>query len=561
LPACVSRGFEIPLIYSCLFRDFVRRPQRESERQVIYVFEDYSLDIDRRELRRGTNLVPVEPQVFDILQYLICNRQRVVGKDDLVGAVWGGRIVSESTVSSRITAARQAVGDSGETQRLIRTVPRKGVRFVADVRQVGEQERKLVERPATAAVTSRPALTLPDKPSIAVLPFENMSGDPNQDYFADGIVEEIITALSRFRQLFVIARNSTFTYKGRAVDVKQVGSDLGVRYVLEGSVRKAASRVRITGQLVDTVTGAHLWADRFDGKLDDIFDLQDQVTASVVGSIAPRLEKAEIERARHKQTESLDAYEHYLHGLAKFYQLTGPHDCAQALHLFKRAIDLDPHFSSAYGHAAYCYAWGKSNGWISDSPDDVAECARLARRALELGKDDAFALATSGWAMAYVVRDLDAAAAFIDAALMLNPNLSEAWFCGGWVKIWLSEPDAAIERFARAIRLSPLGARITGMRRIGIAHGHFFRRRYDEAVSWSAIALRDAPDFQPGLRIEGASNAAAGHLEAARKAVARLRRLNPTLRVSNLRDVLGPYRYPEDLARYEDGLRKAGLPE
>jgi TolB-like protein len=526
---------------------------------VIYTFEGYSLDSNRRELRRGLDLIAIEPQVFDVLEYLIRNRERVVSKDELIAAVWGGRVVSESTISSRMTAVRQAIGDAGETQRLIRTVPRKGVRFIAEVR--GEEEIKSLALSGGPATSARTPLTLPEKPSVAVLPFQNMSDDPKQDYFADGVVEEIITALSRFRQLFVIARNSSFTYKGRAVDVKQVGRELGVQYVLEGSVRKSATRVRITGQLVDATTGAHLWADRFDGKLDDIFDLQDQVTASVVGAIAPRLEKAEIERARHKPTDSLDAYEYYLRGLASFYRFTGPQVCAEALRWFNRAIELDPEFSSAYGHAAYCYAWGKSNGWIDDSPDEIAECARLARRAVELGKDDAIALATSGWAMAYVVRDLDAADGFIDAALTLNPNLSEAWFCGGWVKIWLSEPEAAIDRFSRAIRLSPLGARITGMRRIGVAHGHFFRDRYDEATSWSAMALRDAPDFQPGLRIDGASHARAGRLEQARKAVARLSRLNPALRVSTLAAVLGPYRRPEDLAKYEEGLRKAGLPE
>jgi len=528
---------------------------------VIYVFEEYSLDINRRELRCGTDLVAVEPQVFDILQYLICNRERVVSKDDLIAAVWGGRIVSESTISSRITAVRQAVGDTGETQRLISTIPRKGLRFVADVRDAGEQELKSIERPSGAAASSRPALALPDKPSIAVLPFQNMSSDPEQDYFADGMVEEIITALSRFRQLFVIARNSSFTYKGRAVDVKQVGRELGVHYVLEGSVRKAANRVRITGQLVDTATGAHLWADRFDGGLDDIFDLQDQVTASVVGAIAPRLEQAEIERGKRKPTDSLDAYEYYLRGLASFYRFASREVYVEALRLFNRAIELDPDFSSAYSHAAYCYAWGKSNGWMTDSANEIAEVARLTQRAVELGKDDAIALATSGWALAYVVRDLDAAAAFIDRALVLNPNLAEAWFCGGWVKIWVGEPDTAIERFARSIRLSPLGSRVTGMRRTGIAHGHFFRRRYDEATAWAAMALRDSPDFQPGLRIDAASNALAGRLEQGQKAVARLRHLNPALRVSSLRDVLGPYQHPEDLARYEEGLRKAGLPE
>ena len=302
-----------------------------------------------------------------------------------------------------------AIGDSGEEQRLIKTLPRKGFRFVGPVREA--------QGPAGAAAADnpveppKPALTLPDKPSIAVLPFTNLSSDPEQDYFADGMVEDIITALSRFKALFVIARNSSFTYKGRAVDVKQVGRELGVRYVLEGSVRKAANRVRITGQLVDTATGAHLWADRFDGGLGDIFDLQDQVTESVVGAIAPAVEKAEIERAKRKPTESLDAYALYLRGLARFYQFASRQANDEALRLFNSAIELDPDFASAYGRAAFCYVYAKTNGWISDTANEIAEVTRLAQRAVELGKDDAIALAASGWALAYVVRDLEVGAA------------------------------------------------------------------------------------------------------------------------------------------------------
>ncbi|XSC43310.1 adenylate/guanylate cyclase domain-containing protein [Bradyrhizobium sp. RDT10] len=381
------------------------------------------------------------------------------------------------------------------------------------------------------------ALTLPDKPSIAVLPFINMSGDPEQEYFADGIVEDIITALSHFKALFVIARNSSFTYKGRAVDVKQIGRELGVRYVLEGSVRKAANRVRITGQLVDTATGAHLWADRFDGGLSDVFDLQDQVTESVVGAIAPAVEKAEIERAKRRPTESLDAYSLYLRGLAKLYQVTSRQANEEALRLFNSAIELDPDFASAYGRAAHCYAIAKTNGWISGTANEIAEVTRLAQRAVELGKDDAIALAASGWALTYVVRDLGVGAGLIDRALVLNSNLAEAWAFGGWVKNWLGEPEAGIERFARAMRLSPLDPSLLRMRS-GTAHAHFFLGRYDEAAPWAAMALQDSPDYQPGLRIAAASNAMAGRPEQAHKAMARLRQLNPALRISNLKDLL-----------------------
>jgi TolB-like protein len=436
-----------------------------------------------------------------------------------------------------------------------------GIQSLKNIEPIRAYAVSVAAEPSQAArlADAQTPLALPDKPSIAVLPFTNMSGDPDQDYFADGMVEDIITALSHFKALFVIACNSSFTYKGRAVDVKQVGRELGVRYVLEGSVRKAANRVRITGQLIDTATGAHLWAERFDGGLGDIFDLQDQVTESVVGAIAPAVEKAEIERAKRKPTESLDAYALYLRGLARFHQVTNRQANDEALHLFNSAIELDPDFASAYGRAALCYVQAKGEGWISVTPNEIAEVTRLAQRAVELGKDDAIALAASGYALAYVVRDLGVAAGLVDRALVLNSNLAEAWFCGGWMKNWLGEPEPAIERFARAMRLSPFDPWVTGMR-AGTAYAHFFLGRYDEAASWAAMALQNNPDFQTGLRMAAASNAMAGRPEQAHKAMARLRQLNPTLRVSTLKDVLGPWR-AEDFSRYEEGLRRAGLPE
>jgi TolB-like protein/class 3 adenylate cyclase len=437
-----------------------------------------------------------------------------------------------------------------------------GMQYLKNIEPIRAYAVSVAAEPSQAArlADAQTPLALPDKPSIAVLPFTNMSGDPEQEYFADGMVDDIITALSHFKALFVIARNSSFTYKGRAVDVKQVGRELGVRYVLEGSVRKAPSRVRITGQLIDTATGAHLWADRFDGGLDDIFDLQDKVTESVVGAIAPAVEKAEIERAKRKPTESLDAYALYLRGLARFYQFASRQANTEALHLFNSAIELDPDFASAYSRAASCYIHAKGEGWISVTPNEIAEVTRLAQRAVELGKDDAVALAASGFVLAFVVRDLGVGSSLIDRALLLNSNLAEIWSFGGWVKTWLGEPETAIERFARAMRLSPLDPSLLIMR-AGTAHAHFFLGRCDEAASWAAMALQDNPDYQGGLRIDAASNAMAGRPEQAHKAMARLRQLNPALRVSTLKDVLGPYRRAEDLSRYQEGLRQAGLPE
>jgi TolB-like protein/Tfp pilus assembly protein PilF len=409
-----------------------------------------------------------------------------------------------------------------------------------------------------AQATSPAELALPSKPSIAVLPFQNLSGDPEQEYFADGMVEEIITALSRMRWLFVIARNSSFTYKGRAVDVKQVGRELGVRYILEGSVRKAGDRVRITGQLVDAATGGHLWADRFEGGLEDVFDLQDQVTARVVGAIAPKLEQAEIDRSKRKPTESLDAYDYFLRGMACVHRWK-PEANDEALKMFYRAIELDPDFASAYGMAARCYSQRKASAWMVDRAWEIAETARLARRAAELGKDDAIALCLAGIALAFVVGERDDGAALIDRSLALNPNWAWSWLFSGWAKVWAGQPEVAIEHVARAIRLSPHDPQIVNAQ-AAMASAHFFAGRYAEASSWAETAVLEQPNHFIAACMVAASGALGGRQAEARKAMARLRELDPTLRLSNLSDLF-PIRRPEDFARWEEGMRRAGLPE
>jgi TolB-like protein len=401
-------------------------------------------------------------------------------------------------------------------------------------------------------------LPLPSKPSIAVLPFDNLSGDREQEYFADGIVEEIITALSRFRGLFVIARNSSFAYKGRAVDVKQVGRELGVRYVLEGSVRKAGNRIRITDQLIDSTKGAHLWADRFDGGLEDVFDLQDQVTSSVVGAIAPKLEQAEIERSSRKPTENLDAYDHYLRGLAGVHQWTKEGNDDALLNLY-RAINLDPNFAAAYGLAARCYVQRRAGGWVTDLPHAVAEAERLARRAVALGKDDAVALATAGFAFVDLIEHFEYGDTLITEALALNPNLAWAWLFSGWAKATLGEPELAIEHVNRARRLSPNDPqRFSMFTALGLAY--FTAGRYTEALAFAQAAVRERPEFLLSTCIAAASAALAGQMKDAQKIMVTLRQLDPALRISNLRS-LQPILQPEHSAKWEQGLRLAGLPE
>jgi TolB-like protein len=557
-PCAINHLPELP-VWNCRVEHFRHRARGQGT-PVHFAFGDCVLDPDRRELTRGSEVVSISPKAFDLLVHLVQNRERVVSKDDLLQAVWEGRIVSESTLTSHINAVRKAIGDSGEEQRLVRTLARKGLRFVGDVQELQSSDDAKSPRPSFAKPdeTHAEALVLPDKPSIAVLPFLNLSGDPEQEYFADGVVEDVISALSRIRWLFVIARNSSFTYKGRAVDVKQVGRELGVRYVLEGSLRKAANRVRITGQLIDATTAAHLWADRFEGTLDDIFELQDQLTASVVGAIAPQLERAEIERAKGKPTESLDAYDYYLRGRTKLNEGTRE-AIGDALDFFGRAIELDPDFASAHAMAAWCHFWRKVNGWMIDRPKEVAEGTRLARRAVELGRDDAVALTRGGHALAHFVGDLDSSIALVDRALVLDPNLAAAWFLGGFLRAERGDPDQAIAFFTRAMRFSPLDPEMFRMQ-AGMALAHLFAGRFESASSWAEKAYEDLPSFLMVVCVIAASRALAGRPDDARRAMLHVRELDPTLRISNLKDWL-PIRQPEHLATFAEGLRRAGLPE
>lgn len=415
-----------------------------------------------------------------------------------------------------------------------------------------------LSRSEEAAEPPRPAVSIPEKPSIAVLPFQNMSGDAEQEYFTDGVVEEITAALSHVNWLFVIARNSAFAYKGQAVDVKRVARELGVRYVLEGSVRRAGSRLRVAGQLVEAAAGVSLWADRFEGDVSEVFELQDLVASSVIGAISPRLEQAEMARAKRKPTDSLDAYDHYLRGMASLYRWTRE-GLEEALPQFYKAIELDPDFAAAQGAAAWCYFWRMANGWMSDREKETAEVSRLVGNVAIAGQDDAVALAFSGLALGYVIGDYEAGSALADRALVLNPNCAAAWSASGCLKACHDDPDIAIEHLSRARRLSPLDP-LTFFMQSFTAFAHFVAGRHDAAWPLAEAASRAQPYYLTGLRVAAASNAMAGRLDAASKYVSRSLALDPELALSNLKHRVGQIR-PDYFARYVEALRVAGLPE
>jgi adenylate cyclase len=432
---------------------------------------------------------------------------------------------------------------------------------------MGEQQVKNIARPVhvwcirlgTKPAVSAAAPALPDKPSLAVLPFQNMTGDPEQEYFVDGVVEEITTAISRLPWLFVIARNSSFTYKGKAVDVKQVARELGVRYVLEGSVRKAANRVRITGQLIDTASGAHIWADRFDGTLDDIFELQDQVAGGVVGAIEPKLRSAEIERAVRKPTESLDAWDLYLRALALRYQYT-EESIREAVSLLERALAIDPACAPAAAMIGSCLLHQRIHGFGQVSAAEIAEAVRLARIAVEVGQDDPDALWMAGWTLSGFTREHATAENVIDRALALNPNSAHAWVARGLVSIFQDRPNQAIEAIERAIRLSPLdpwgGRAFTSP----LAMAHFAAGRYEEAIQWADRALAAQPDYRPALRIKAACCAYLDRIEEARNWLGRVLEIEHGLTLARLKASMSQFS-PGLMTRFAEGLRKAGLPE
>jgi TolB-like protein len=530
-----------------------------------YSFGQFNVDAQRKALLKQGSPVKIGRKCLILLETLLAAEGRAVSKSDLLDAAWNNANVEESNLSVQIAALRKCLGRSPTGEEWIATVQRFGYQFVNPKTNLGpivasletEMNRQQGQLNAEADVTQA-ELALPDKPSIAVLPFTNLSGDPEQEYFADGIVEDMITALSRFNALFVIARNSSFAYKGRAIDVKLVGRELGVRYILEGSVRKSGNKVRISGQLIDTATGAHLWADRFDGMLEDVFDLQDHVTSSVVGAIAPKLEQAEIQRAKRKPTESQDAYDHFLRGMIGIHKWSRE-GSDEALTHFYKAFTIDPGYAAAYGMAARAYVQRNAGGWMVDRDFEVAETRKTAIKAAELGQDDAIALSAAGLAycdLRGLIADGDA---LIDRALSLNPNLASAWLNSCWTKTALGEPELGLERIEKAQRLSPNDPHKSSFQ-AAKAYALICADRSAEAYVSAKAATRERPGFLLYECIAVASAALSDNAPEAKEILARLLITNPTLRLFNINTILTLHRR-EDALRWEAGMRLAGLQE
>ena len=517
-----------------------------------FIFADLTLDTERRELLRGGLQVGVQPQVFDLLVHLIAHRDRVVTRDDLISGVWGGRIVSDSALTSRINAAREAVGDNGKTQRLIRTIPRKGFRFVGDVLEHSDDAR---DEPAERSGSlPRQSAAGHDRPAIAVLALENMSDDPEQEYFCDGISEDILTALSKVKWFFVIARNSSFSYKGRSVHIRQIAEELSVRYVLEGSVRKEGDRVRITAQLNDVATGSHIWAERYDRHLIDVFAVQDEITTSIVAAIEPQIYAAENFRARQKPPNSLDAWDLVMRALSHYWKVTR-RDHMTAQELLEQAIAIDPNYGQALSLLAASHMRGVHLGWTDVSTAaPVAE--RAALKAVDVAGDDAWAHTALG-SVYFSTRRLEAAIAEFELALRLNPNFCMAHGYYALALCYSGRTPEAFEAAQRAIRHSPRDPSLAIY--YGVAgYARFIEKRYDEAITLAREAIRQRGDLTGAYRVLTVAAGMAGDLETACAALQELRRIQPGVSLAWISSQL-PWAFDADREHYLEGFRRAGL--
>jgi TolB-like protein/Tfp pilus assembly protein PilF len=509
---------------------------------VRFLFDNHTLDTGKRELACGREPVAVEPQVFDLLVLLIENRDRVLSKDDLIASVWGGRAVSDSTLTSRINAARKAIGDSGEEQKLIRTIARKGIRFVGTLVDEG------------SASAAAPIFPLPDRPAIAVLPFTNMSGEPEQEYFSDGISEDIITALSKLRWFFVIARNSSFIYKGKAVHMKQVAEDLGVRYVVEGRVRKGGARVRITAQLNDVATGSHIWAERYDRDLADVFAVQDEITEAIVAAIEPQLYAAENFHAQRKPPDSMDAWDLVMRALSHYWRVTRQ-DNVVAQALLEKAISIDPDYGQALGVLATSHTFCAHMGW-ENMADSMPVAERAAQAAIRSDSEDPWAHHALGCVYLFTRRFGDSLAE-LELALRLNPNFSLAQgyyglalsYCGRW-----QEADEAAKRAIRLSPRDPFSAVYYGI----AAYAQFIGRNYEGAMQLAREAIRQRGDFVGAHRVLTAAAGIAGQADIAKAALQELRRAQPNISLAWIASQM-PIEMESEREHYLEAFRRAGL--
>jgi len=512
----------------------------------IYTFGSFKLNAELDVLSRGEQPLPLGRRAVVLLRVLIERPGAPVSKEAMIEATWPGLAVDESNLTVQIGALRRALGEEPGGESWIETLPRRGYRFIGPVVTKLESNGTATRVPEPFAIN--------EKPSIAILPFQNMSGDPEQEYFADGLVEEIITALSRLRWLFVMARNSSFTYKGRAIDVRQAARELGVRYMLEGSVRRAADRVRVTGQLIDAATGAHLWADRFDRPLSDVFAMQDEITTAVVGAIEPNLRSAEIERVKRKRLESLDAYDLVLqvHSIATFM----PDSAAKALPLLERALAIEPDYAMAHGYAAILHQNLFIRGGMHE--EDRTAAIHHAHAAITYGHDDARALAMAGMAIGLVEHDFAAAVAAFEAAMAISPSYAVAFNLGSIVLAWGGEAERSIDWGEKALRLSPFDS-WNFVARLAISLAHFQRERFEAAANAARLGIQCNPAFSVCYMTLAAALAALGRLDEARTTVARLLAVQPGFKIA--RHCVGVGAVAALSGPLSDALRTAGLPE
>jgi TolB-like protein len=565
MPESRLKDLQKSLLYRSDAVDYALTIARSGQVSVQYLFGDHVVDLSLREVTRGRELVAVEPQVFDLITYLLRNRDHVVSKDNLIEAVWQGRIVSESTLTSRINAARKAIGDDGENQRLIRTYPRRGLRFVGEVREVegdaqpNDRPDEVIEPVTLAPIddsTSRKTFEGTGKPTVAVLPFKNLSGDSEQEYFSDGVTEDIITALSKHRSILVIARTSSFAFKNRQTDVRQIGRDLGADYIVDGSVRRSGDRIRVSAELIETEGGRHVWADRYDRDFERIFELQDEIAATIAARVEPEVGTAERLRVERKKPQALDAWD-LLHLGAKHFYTAQSDANIEAQRLFRRAVELDPTLAQAYAYLSYSIVLSMI---YFDAPPDGArmnEAVELARMAVQLDEQDAMIRFVYGRALLAHKSYPDALAQLV-TALELNPNLAVV-YCGlGDSLTYEGRIGEAIPYFQKAIEISPFDPQRWAFCSYR-ALAHLFAREFDRAVEWAnaAIQIPNCHYWPYAHRVSALGHC--GGSEEIRMAVKELLERKPGFSIEYARTRLFYVKSTEQIELYTEGLRRAEI--